>query len=114
MALDLSDALKQLATVEEPARCVVRLRTTTWFDEKGLYTKRSLTFLKRKCVGWNGLEEAAHVIGSEGANRSIVNLDECKDGVYEVVVCNVSHDWESGHVDDWDFKLLPITPLSNG
>lgn len=40
--------------------------------------------------------------------NSIINLDECGDGLYEVVVCNETHDWESGYVDGYDLKLIPF------
>lgn len=94
---------------KERSRCIVRLRTTTWGDRKGLYTKRSLTYLRRQCVGFNGLAEYVGAAGAEQAIGSITNLDQCKDGIYEAVVCNVSHDWESGIADDWDYKLVPIS-----
>lgn len=88
---------------KEPGQCVVRLRTTTWANSKGLHIKRSLTYLRRQCVGFLGLKEDAGAIGN------ITNLDQCEDGIYEIIVCNVSYDWESGYVDDWNYKLVPIS-----
>lgn len=99
---------------KEQSRCILRLRTTTWADAKGLHIKRSLVFLRRQCVGFNGLAEDAGAIGAEIAVGSITNLAECKDGIYEAVVCNVSHDWETGHVDGWDYKLVPISTPNVG
>lgn len=104
--------LKELTMVgsaeKELPKCVVRLRTTQWSDPKGLHIKRSLTYLRRQCVGVNVLEEDTNAGGASETIASIINLDQCADGVYEAVICNVSHDWESGHVDDWRYKLLPI------
>ena len=42
-----------------------------------------------------------------GVDESIINLYECDDGIYEVIMCNLSHDWETGYLDDWDLKLIP-------
>ena len=89
-------------------RTVVRLRTTTWADSKGLHLKRSLTYLRRKCCGFNGLEEDTKSVGAELAITSITNLAQCKDGIYEVIMHNISRDWESGHADCWDYKIIPI------
>jgi len=88
--------------------CVVKLKTSTWNDSRGLHIKKSITYLRRKCVGFNFLEEEVSAIGPEEAARSIINLDECKDGIYEVVICNETHDWESGIVDGWSLKLVPF------
>ena len=108
MTLQLEDLLevgnKELS--EERDRCVVRLRTSSWSDKNGINTKRSLTFLRRKCKGYNMLEEDASMIGAEEVIPNIINLDACRDGVYEVVSCNESRDWETGIVDDYDYKLI--------
>ena len=88
--------------------CVVRLTTTTWADKRGLHIKKSLTYLRRKCVGYNAIEEEVRATGADYAARIIVNLDECVNGIYEVAVCNETHDWESGHVDGYDLKLIPF------
>ena len=57
-------------------RCTVRVKTTTWADERGLHTKKSLTFLRRKCEGFNFLAEDASMIGAEDVLLRIVNLGE--------------------------------------
>lgn len=89
-------------------RCVVRLTTSAWSDKRGLHLKKSLTYLKRKSTGWNALADEADAAGDLNASDSIINLDECEDGVYEVVTCNHSHDWETGIIDGYDFKLIPF------
>lgn len=90
------------------SRCVVRVKTTTWADNRGLHTKKSLTFLRRQCKGFNILAEDASAIGAEEVLPRILNLDEVEDGIYEVVVCNESRDFETGYVDDYDYKLVTI------
>lgn len=93
---------------KQSSRCVVRLRTATWADKAGLHTKKSLTFLRRKCEGFNVLEEDCAAISPEEVLPRILNMDACEDGVYEVVTCNESRDWATGHVDDYCYQLLPV------
>lgn len=88
--------------------CTVRLTTTAWNDKKGLHTKKSLIFLKRKCKGYNGLEEDCSNIGAEEVFPMITNIDSMEDGIYEVAVCNESRDWESGHIDDYEYQLVSV------
>jgi len=89
----------------EKDRCVVRLRRTAWSDGKAVHYKESLVFLKTKCSGYNILEEDVSNAGAMDAYP--INTAELEDGIYEVVWCNVSHDYESGHVDGWNLKLIP-------
>jgi hypothetical protein len=88
------------------SRCTVRVKTTAWADKRGLHTKKSLTFLRRQCEGFNILAEDANAIGAEEVLPRIVNLGEVEDGIYEVVACNESHDYETGYVDDYDYRLV--------
>lgn len=87
-------------------RCVVRLKTTSWADKRGLHQKKSLTFLRRQCEGFNVLEEDAGAIGADEVLPRILNLNECADGIYNVVVCNESRDFETGYINDYDYKLV--------
>jgi hypothetical protein len=87
---------------------VVRVVTTSWMDSKGLHTKRSLNVLKRKSFGFNILEGECSSVGAENAVGNIINLQDVLDGIYEVVVCNASRDFETGFVDDWELKLVPF------
>lgn len=104
----LSDLTVKLAADAPKNVCVVKLATTTWADKRGLHIKKSLTYLRRKCSGYNALEEEVSATGADDTARIIINLDECVDGIYEVVICNETHDWESGHVNGYEFKLIPF------
>ena len=88
------------------SRCTVRVKTTVWADKRGLHTKKSLTFLRRQCEGFNVLAEDASAIGAGEVLPRILNLGEVEDGIYEVVVCNESRDYETGYVDDYDYRLV--------
>jgi len=108
---DLTDVLA--VEPKQPNRCVVRLRTTMWADKTGLHTKKSLTFLRRQCEGFNVLAEDASAIGAEEVLPRILNLGEVEDGIYEVVVCNESRDYETGYVDDYDYRLVTANARGN-
>ena len=95
------------------SRCTVRVKTTAWADKRGLHTKKSLTFLRRQCEGFNILAEDADAIGAEEVLPRIVNLGEVEDGIYEVVACNESHDYETGYVDDYDYRLVTANASLN-
>lgn len=37
--------------------------------------------------------------------RDIVNLFDVEDGYYDMVPINICHDWETGIIEDWEYKL---------
>ena len=88
------------------SRCMVRVKTTIWADKRGLHMKKSLTFLRRQCKGLNILIQDVSAIGAEGVFPNIMNFGEVEDGIYEVVVCNESHNYETGYIDDYDYRLV--------
>lgn len=90
----------------QQSRCTVRIKTNAWTDKRGLHMKKSLVFLRRHCEGFNDLEEDARAIGAEEVLPRILNLGQCKDGIYEVVICNESRDYETGYIDDYDYRLV--------
>jgi hypothetical protein len=75
---------------------------------KGLHLKKDLTFLNRKCLGHNILADDLENCGARDVYLRILDLSTAEDGVYEVVTCNESRDWESGYVEDWDYRLKRI------
>ena len=104
----MSHYLADMLAVEQKQRnrCVVRLRTTMWADKTGLHMKKSLTFLRRKSEGFNLIEEDIGAVGAEQVLSRILNIDECQDGIYEVVTCNESRDYETGYIDCYDYRLV--------
>ena len=95
---------------KEINRCVVRLSTSCWHDKNGVYLKRSLTFLKRQCQGFNILYEDSGMVGTSDVIERIVNLNECEDGVYQVNICNEFAAWETPNIiEDYDYELIPYT-----
>lgn len=110
----LSDLTTVLAVGKQLNRCVVRLRTTMWADKNGIHMRKSLTFLRRKSEGFNVLEEDVSAVGVEEVVPRILNMDECPDGIYEVVMCNESHDFETGYIDDYDYRLVTANAKLSG
>lgn len=103
---DLNVLLCANTPATDESICVVRLTTTAWRDSRGVHLKKSLNFLKRKCKGFNILDEDCSMVGAEEVIPRITNMDSVEDGIYEVVTCNESRDWESGQIDDYDYMLV--------
>ena len=106
----MSDYFSLSPVVDESAmpKVFVRLTTNYFKTKRGLSFLRKIDFLKRKCVGYNFVDEDANMIGVDETLARITNLHNAKDGVYEIITCNERHDWETGTLDDWDFLLVPI------
>lgn len=85
---------------------VVRVRTSWYHDNKGMHMKKSLTLMKRKSQGHNWVWEDLSNIGAEEVMPRIDNLMEVEDGLYEIEMINASRDYETGYLDDWDYKLI--------
>jgi hypothetical protein len=90
---------------------IVRVKTSWWCDEKGMYQRKDIRFMKRMSKGtYNLLKEDASNIGAEEVFCAITNLDECEDGLYTVNTTNVQRDWETDCVDSYDYVLIPYHP----
>jgi hypothetical protein len=92
---------------EPPTKCIVRLKTSTWSDSKGIHFHKKISYLRRKSSGYQLFEEDVGMIGADQVVEKIENLDECEDGIYEVRTCNERRDWETGYIDDYDYWLVP-------
>lgn len=52
-------------------------------------------------------------IMSECEGVPVVNLYECSPGYYNVITVNEHRDWESGIIEDWEYKLTPYKEATN-
>ncbi len=95
-------------TDERGCRSVVRLKTAYWKTERGLHCRKDLIRMRRLSFDFQILEEDSANIGVDEVLQKIVNLSECKDGLYTVATCNERHDWETGYLDDYDYRLVPF------
>lgn len=86
--------------------CVVRVGTSgyrrgsTYHYTKTVRVMRTLTY-------HDLMADECDAIGVQDAFENITNLYTVDDGLYNLVPCNVSYDVESGHLDDWNLKLVP-------
>lgn len=103
--------LKYLSYIPK-SREVVRISTSIWSDKNGIYCKKSITQQKRKSFGFQCLQEDIAMIGAEAYN-SIININECKDGLYQVITINASRDYETGIIDSYELKLIPFEEKEN-
>lgn len=93
--------------MEKSQRTVVKIITNNFMKGNDIVQQKTIRFLKRKSTGFNQLLEDCMNIGTNDALKSIVNLDECSDGVYEVVLNDWITDWETGMIEDRNWKLIP-------
>jgi hypothetical protein len=97
-----------LNKVYEPqSMTVVRLSTSVYSTNGKLVIKKELMPLKRKSYGYNHISDSISDCGAEETYRQIINISDADDGIYEVVVCNERRAWESGNVEEWDYRLVP-------
>ena len=91
------------------SRLVVRVSTSCYSTERGLAVAKRIDILKRHSKGHLSdlLRDDASSVGADQVISRIVNLNEVKDGVYSVIVVGQHTDWETGHIEDWDYKLIP-------
>ena len=91
---------------EQPS-LYVRIATSYWHDKRGVHKKQSITTLKRKSRGaYDILVEDCELEGAAEVFSRITNLNDIKDGVYKVIACNEWVDYETGYIDDYDYKLV--------
>ena len=95
---------------EKRTRMVVRLRRSFWHDNDGVYQRIGLRYLKRHTEGFNVFDDECHLIGASEVLPKVLNLNQCPDGIYQLVLCNAHRDYETGHVEDWDYRLVPFNP----
>lgn len=100
-AIKASEAPKRQETI-----LTVRVKTSYWQDNAGLHVRRSIVFLKRKSAGHNFLEEDATCVGVDDVIQRITNLHASPDGIYRVELCNERRDWESGAIEEYDYRLV--------
>lgn len=92
--------------MKSPEQCVVRVGTMAFKRGETYHYGRTIRVLK-SLTTYDLLEGEEQAVGTWDALNSIVNIDKVEDGLYSVILCNIGRDWESGHIDECDFKLVP-------
>ena len=93
--------------IEKRSVVVVRVSTNAYYGDNYAFFGRKLTLLKRKSQGYNFLWEDMALIGAEEVLPRITNIHDVKDGIYWVSTVNEYRDYETGHIEDYDYKLIP-------
>lgn len=88
-------------------RCVVSVGTEAFKRGNTYFYGRTLRVIK-SLTTYNLLEEECQSVGTQDGLENILNLQTVEDGRYSVEVVNISRDWETGHTDGWDIKLVPF------
>lgn len=89
-------------------KIIVKVTTSYWHDDRGLHVRKDVNFLRRKSSGIHILTEDCKNIGASEVIPRIVNLDIIPDGVYQLIIYNIEHNRETGHVEDWAYKLIQV------
>lgn len=92
---------------------VFRLRKNVYWDGNSYNENTQMYLLKKKsctdenCFSCMALREELHKRACDSNYRPIINM-HVPGGLYELQVTNISRDWESGVVDDWDLEFTYI------
>lgn len=100
---------KLLASPEQnPCRCVVKITTSAYSTSRGLEIKKQIRYLRRRCIGYNLLEEEISATDAETVASHFTNLGSVPDGVYEVVMTDICRDWEYGEINSYALTLRAV------
>jgi hypothetical protein len=105
------DELGSLKQSEKECRCIVRIKTSCWSDDKGVHVRKDILRLKRLSKGHDFVHEDVANIGATQWVEACPELYNLDDGVYEVIITNVRTDWETGYVDDYDYGFVPYNEI---
>ena len=93
---------------EQP--CVLRLKTKLKAHKSGgLTIKRKLKSATKYWFGYSLLEYELDNTSPEEVVGRIINFMTCADGLYTMVPSYERIYRETGHLDDYDLRLVPFT-----
>ncbi len=87
-------------------KTTIRLSTQYYKSGSNFIIKKVITPLKRKSSGYNLIVDESYNVGVEEVLSNIVNIDDYEDGIYEVVITNISRDYWLGGISDYQYKLV--------
>lgn len=96
----------------EKYRCVVRVKTSYYESGGELVVKKSIRTLKRK-TAFDILREELYNVDSETLYLGITNINEVKDGIYELRYRKKAHCNFFGECDD-DVELVLVPFVDSG
>lgn len=83
---------------------IVRVSTEHYVRGDAVYLCKTVRTMKRISHGFDLME---YIRDEPEDVLSIQNLHEVDDGLYELTMTNVERCWETGHIDAWDYRLIP-------
>ena len=108
--LDLNNLI-DFGKPQPQERLFVRITTEYYRDKNNnLNYHRKIKLMKRMstCNINSHIDSDIEDSGVESFINSIVNFRDADDGLYELKIINETHDFESGIIDGWDWKLFKI------
>lgn len=85
--------------------CVVRVGTEGFKRGDTYFYGRTIRVIKRK-TEYDLLHDYCQQVGIQEAIENILNINSVEDGLYQLLMCNISKDYETGYIDDFNFKLV--------
>jgi hypothetical protein len=72
------------------------------------FSVRLVPVKRLSCTGCEACGWQSEAFSEVGNDWPILNIETAEhDKLYEVGVCNIGTDWETGQVDEWDLELIP-------
>ena len=88
---------------------VIKVKRNYYRNKKKEFVlETKLTIQRRSSSGHQLIEEDCDNTSCQDVIDRIRNLNDMPDGLYHLITVNLSHDFESGYLDDWDYKLIHI------
>ena len=101
-------------STEKPHRLIVRVTTNFHAPTPGtLMRLTKVRVMRRLSHGHDFLTEDTTMVGADEVVPRIINLGQVRDGLYHVITVNEHRDRETGHVDRYDYKLVPFVKEFN-
>jgi hypothetical protein len=106
MSIDIAET-EEAKHEKEFSRLVVRLKTNSYqvtrgVERIGFKISKEIIILKKKSVNYDWISD----VWEDDGDFNVINLNDCEDGIYQIVACNFKTDGD-GNIDDYDLKLIP-------
>jgi len=110
--IDLLEAIENSRKDEAPECAGVIYRADVFHGptSRGVVLSIRLNKLKRKsCPGCSKCIWIDEYIAEVNSKYPLLNIENVVDGkLYTVEMCNISKDWETGYVDDYDLRVVEV------
>lgn len=93
--------------------CVVKIKTESFKRGDAYFKGKSLRVLKRKSKGpiLDCFLEDINCTSVDWVMFKIVNFSQVPNGLYQLIIVNEYRDYETGYVEDWNYKLISFSEV---